>query len=638
MFFDDLSLINNDSPKFFDGKELNYARLILPERESEIIVIGEYTPKKLGETFITLDKSGNESDSNDWDNFYYGASPELDSYLIVDAISKLNFATEEGLNDFVKKHSNLFMLHEQHKRRGFLFPLAKYITLSFSYNYGIKFVFEASLAKEIAEADKDNPFLTLSSKQSQGKENEATLIIHGCPTQAVLKHLRRYRYSRNEENGNAWKALPEGKDGVTVENIYSEKKNISLIGKSEFYSGVVLRALGIEEKDSWHTNEGKDITTMSICYERSTFATVYALDNNYTNHPIIKNDKKKIVEFFFEDDRIKYESLKKHEEPGSKGRKNLISAINQYLKASFGVNQIGVSGSIISSDGFLVFTERGKKAVDSRKLYPSVNGNAEIADKKVSFYADSVQVDLPTLCIDSTYNSFGNELCREAAAELNLSLNDNLLKCNGIVISGILPENPENLKINEEYPDNYPDKFRRLHINVLFTQEVDLDFKKIQAVQSKAVEKYEVNRLYGLSVKKYKNHLDFIINGFLFCLKWILKSRLFITNVFTIMLFSMSSPGSPLEDLKNCFSFCFAILIALATAIDVCSWIKKQYKRYEYTFISRIIGNKKTNEKINKALEKIQKRLAKKEKRLPEYFPITYVALKLHLMRSSYEK
>ena len=128
------------------------------------------------------------------------------------------------------------------------------------------------------------------------------------------------------------------------------------------------------------------------------------------------------------------------------------------------------------------------------------------------------------------------------------------------------------------------------------------------------------------------------INGFLFCLKWILKSRLFITNVFTIMLFSMSSPGSPLEDLKNCFSFCFAILIALATAIDVCGWIKKQYKRYEYTFISRIIGNKKTNEKINKTLEKIQKRLAKKEKRLPEYFPITYVALKLHLMRSSYEK
>ena len=48
MFFDDLSLINNDSQKFFDGKELNYARLILPERESDIIVIGEYTPKKLG--------------------------------------------------------------------------------------------------------------------------------------------------------------------------------------------------------------------------------------------------------------------------------------------------------------------------------------------------------------------------------------------------------------------------------------------------------------------------------------------------------------------------------------------------------------------------------------------------------------
>ena len=124
---------------------------------------------------------------------------------------------------------------------------------------------------------------------------------------------------------------------------------------------------------------------------------------------------------------------------GENGRKKLIAEINEYLKYSYNVNQIGVSGNIISSDGNLIYSVRDDKAIDSDKIYPSVNGNVEIADKNVSLYIDSVDVDYPSLDINGYQNSFGAELCRESAAELNIPLNNNLLKCYGIIISGNIP-------------------------------------------------------------------------------------------------------------------------------------------------------------------------------------------------------
>lgn len=609
MYFDKFKEINDELNAHLQKSDLNYARLILPMRKSEVAVVGKYAPNFFGDCFITLNEQLDIIESNDFSKFYYGASPKLDSSLIIEAISNLELTDTKGLEDFVARHSALFMLHKEQEK--YLLPLAKYITLAVSYNYGIKIDFkDTCITNAILEKiGSENVFVS---------QKDSLLTIHGCPTEKLLDLLGKYSYIYE---GDEHIAISNLEEGISIYDIYRNRDNISLINGDIFYSGVLPRTLRIEEKESWHSN--KDVTSLYLYYERSTYATVFALDNNFTNHPLIENDKEKVIAFFRYDDVCKRTYLKKPIEDGKNGRQKLMSEINHYLECSYNVNQIGVTGNIISSDDYLIYGKRAKKSIDSGKIYPSANGNAEISDENVEFYADSVDVDYPTLSMDNATNSFGLELCREAEAELNLSLNNNLLKCYGIVISGIVPPD---MKQGADYPFRY----RRLHFNILFKQKIDIDFKKIKQLQAIATEKYENSEMHGLSVKTYKGTLDFLQKQTGNFLRKLMKWRLAITSVFTIALFflSLNTINFSLKDWSARVSFIFAVLVVSMTLVDVMKGIKEKYKQKKYKHIAIVTTKKDENKQIELALNKILKNNS--------YHPVAYIAFKLYLIETVY--
>jgi hypothetical protein len=62
-----------------------------------------------------------------------------------------------------------------------------------------------------------------------------------------------------------------------------------------FYSGVLIKPITFYE--SPQNYENADITNIVIEYERSTFATVCAIDDNSIEHPLLSESNEKIKEF-----------------------------------------------------------------------------------------------------------------------------------------------------------------------------------------------------------------------------------------------------------------------------------------------------------------------------------------------------
>ena len=625
MYFEKFKDINDELISRLSNNDLNFARLILPSREGELTVIGKYTPTLLGDSFVKLDSELNPQESNDFGKFYYGVSPRLDNGTIINAMANGSLSSEERLEDFIKQHAEWFMLHKNQEK--YLLAVAKYITVAVSCNYGIKIEFDSpDEAKKIFEDSKPlNTFLKL-------KKDEAVLTVRGYPLGNLLNILGKYRYIKKENN-----FVPsDSEDAITIEQIYSDKNNISLINGDVFYSGVLAKALKIEENESWHSNKG--IVSMYLCYERSTYATVFALDNNFTDHPLLKNEKKVIVEFFEKDDRCKEENLTVSICEAAEGRERFIENVNKYLMNSYNVNQVGVTGNLMSAEGVLLYGKRAEAAIDAGKKYPGVNGNVEICDSDVDFYRDSLDVDKPTVLLDAPISSFVPEVSRETEAELNISVNNNLWKCCGIVVSGFIPKDKKDDEAsaseNEQFKDvvDYPYSYRRLHLNIIFNQRISTGFKDIRKSQVIAAEKYENREIDGILLKTYKNRFECFKSIFGIVLKRFLSWRTAITSIFTILLFftSLSTMGFSLKDWSTRVSSFFAIVVVVTTVLDIIKMVIEKIKQSKYQHNFHIVRNKDIDEKLSKVLDKI---FTDKE----GFHPVAYVAVKLSLINTVYD-
>ena len=213
--------------------------------------------------------------------------------------------------------------------------------------------------------------------------------------------------------------------------------------------------------------------------------------------------------------------------------------------------------------------------------------------------------------------------CSFPSLHLNLTLNNNLWKCYGIIISGIVP--PETEKKAE-----YPFSARRLHLNILFKQKTDVDFKKIRQLQSIATENYETSELNGLSVKIYQNKLDFLKKKADSFVRGIMNWKSIITSIFTIALFflSLSTISFSLKDWSSSVSALFAILVVLITLLDIVKTVKEKHERKKHEHKAMVIVNKNADKRINEVLNKIL--------RNNNYYPMAYIALKLYLIEAVY--
>lgn len=593
-------------------KTLNFCAVLLPNREEKLSVVANYRPCAKDQGYVTLNESLEPICTNDLENFYYGVSPVVNEGKIARAISELAMTDEAGLERFISGYCDKFMLHMDQAK--YLLDIAKYIVICSSLSYGIRIQMEKNEAEQIIQQVSDGAgFLSY-------EEKNGILRVKGCPTQEFLVLMKQYRFIQSKTIEFTWE-ITHG-EGSSIWQIYENIENIRLLNGDVFYSGVLLRPTQISLSDSISTN--KNVTSLEFHFERSTYATVLALDNNFLSHPLLKGSGKNISEFMRHDDACKrrlHSGLQECSGDSQTYRKRMLEVINTYLNETYNVNQIGVTGNIVTKDQYLLVGNRSSNAIDSNHLYPSVNGNAEIVDTDVDFYAKSVYEDYPEIRLNEERIHFMGELSREAYAELGLGLEEQRWHCIGITMSGNIPD--------AETGELYDKKYRRCHFNILCEQNCDEMYSDVVDRAKSSAESYENKEFYGIRVDYYKNKADFLgAKGKAF-LEELLQAKDIIESVLILLLFLFSMKGLQaitLTDVQTIASLIFAGLVIVTTSINVLIRIVRYCKVKKY--LKKItMFEDCDDEAVEQSVQKILKGHA--------YHPVTYVALKLHIGKMS---
>ncbi len=596
-----LAMFNRAILEALYGQRVNYGSLLAYDDNRKLSVIAKYTPPK---EFVGLDSKLNTEIISGTGNreFYYGVSPCLDSALIIQAISELQFIDGEKLDDYIAKHHEFFTLHTSQEK--YLLDIARYITLAVASNYGIIFGADERLIEIKNTIDPCGIFM---------KQIENTIVIRGCPNHAILTALQKYSYKKR---GNYWEIIDQGV-GIGIQEIYKTTENIGLINGDVFYSGVLLRPveLSIMEKHF----ENYNTSTLCFSFEKSTYATVFALDGNFVAHPILSDaTRQNISEMLREDDNNKKILINAID--GVEKTADIIKSINEYLRVTSNVNQIGVSANIVTSDGVLLIGKRSSQAIDGGHLYPSVNGNAEVEDKNVSFYKYSVYEDFPTINLNDHRIDFLGEIAREAYAELRLDIPKQDWNCFGITISGT---DFSDHQTNGPYSLTH----RRMHFNLLFDTTIDMNYSNVIDKSTHAAESFENEKIIGIQVGYYKNKLSKCMSSIRSFLAGILSAKDFIEAFLLIILFINSFyvyKKSMQFDISGVVSLCFAIVII---GMNLYSGINRilMFINYRKKLKSiNLYGNMSPMQIVP---------LFNKVFRSYTYHPVSYIAIQLHAQR-----
>ena len=558
--------------------ELNFCHLFTPVRKGSISFIGKFIKDN---KYITLDSNLNVIDfeiNNDIRPFY-GVSVKIDSYLIIRELANKRFIDSEGLESFIKEYSNCFTLHKN-KGEKYLLPFAKLAVLSIASNFGLKIqINDQSVLNIFSEKYTKNRLVTI-------KDNIVT--INGCPNSDLFTTLNNYKYTRKESKDEdeipLW-ILSESA-GDLFDDIWENKDNIILTRGDVFYSGATLKILGLKENEEpLYAND--NIASVYVEFEESSYGTIFTLDNNFTMHPLLNNKEKEALrEMYTIDDN--YKQLLEEELNNNNNPKEEINILNKYLQNSFNVNQLVITGNIISEDNILLVARRDNNSIDAKKYYPSVNGNCEVINENVEFYKRSASEDFPTIDINSIRIDFYDELCRETYAELNLNTEDNSWNCYGITLSGNIPTSTVDYNVPQR---------RRMHLNILCEQKVQKSFESIVESQKLSTEKYENDLIRGIKMFYYKNFFEFLIQGLLYSIASLISKNVPIILSFIALIALYASNQFTLDTLVGTASIIVTLFALFGFFINV----HKYYKNYIYVFV---IGKKNIVSTIYKRFHK----------------------------------
>ena len=582
---DNLQNFNNLIKKHISNNSLDYTHFFGTINNENISITLDYSPLlrvnnndfQNDSSFIGLSSNGNPIQRTDIDNYYYGLSPVISGELITKKISELAFKDLTGLDTFINDYHHEFMLNLGQEK--YLKSLARYLTISLTYNYAVCFSFKEDIFTNscfIEGIDYQFDQIEINKKMIK------VCYIIGCPSQKMIDFLQDYRFIKNNN------IIYETNIGNTFEEIYQYVDNINLYNTTLFYSGVLIRPLYIKKLTKHDIN--KDVTSYKISFERSTYATVYGMDClKALKNPLLKDDITLINDFFELDDEI----MKKY----------LVSDLtldylNCYLQNSNNVHQIGISANIITNDDILLFSVRGKNSIDSEKqgkmgLYPGSNGNAEILSNEVPFYKYSVNEDLPTINLSDVRLDCNKELSRESYAELKIALDPMKWDYYGFCICG---------SVNGYIKDDI--RYRRMHFNIQAKQSIDNSFKNIYTLQKQATENYETSEIRGLKLIIHKNFLSKIFDKILNSLKIISKGNTLYKACLSLLTLIFASKnikdgGFSLSVVGDLLSLLIAIASSILLIVDVIkkikliSFIKKKVK-----FFSLLMKKTDNKEKI----------------------------------------
>ncbi len=579
---------------FSSSQKLNYCRFLQPEKEGSVSLVAKYVPcfsveaakgnnEITSEPYITIAASDNAEDgltvveSRDYDAYYYGISPAIDETLIVESIVDGRLTSKAGLDSFIAEHCTGFMLHND--QREYLIPCARLFVLSIAHNFGIKLNVDDALYAHLLRFSNT----TMVEKGTQQGE----ILLCGSPTEELFQELDGYCFQKDEDRLH-WKCCPPDSEGLSIRDIYKKRENMILLKGHTFYSGALLRILHIDDEVRSYGND--TVAPLQFLFERSSYGTVYTLDNNYINHPLLHTSRDKLIEMYRKDDACRRRLLEKTKSVGSKA--DYITAVNDYLKESMNVNQMGVTGNVITEDGFLLIGERESTSIDAGEIYPSVNGNAEVVDENVRFYKLYANEDYPTINLKDTRIDFYGELNREAQAELSISTRLDAWHCYGFTISGNVPK--------AESGGEYPFTKRRMHFNILCEQVCNDSFEELVEKQKNATEAFENRMLKGLQLDCYPNSRAMLWEKFLNSCRVILDNESYVMAVTAVYVFvsaiitayqneALTSMTFSLPDILSAGFSILAVLMIMVIGHKAIR--KRRFKRKHITKI-RIIGNR----------------------------------------------
>lgn len=531
-----LNAFNRDLRNYCRERKLNFCQMLLQAYDEDLSVTARHTPP---DAFCSLDEKALPKE------YYYGVSPHLDGKELVEQISSLCWQTAESLDRYVSSHGGWFMAHPWQKDR--LRALAVYIVIVMASHYGLRILMDSEQEAALRDCLRMNRYSDAEIGAVLSRE-EGLTVIYGCPTAPLLDHLRRFRFLRTDydrtdrksgkrEILEAWRMVDaDGRtDGACeIEEVFRD--HVGLVKGRVFYSGVLLKPTGLEIVPGYGENDR--IRSVCVCFERSTYGTVCALDSNMTDHPLLRDWRGDIIALLREDDKEKLKlerSLRKIEEDASLGERctaeRILKAVGDYLDQCWNVNQIGVSANIVTGEGLLLLGQRNAKSIDEGMLYPGVNGNAEVADSSVSFYSSSVYEDYPTIhLLDDRIDFFG-EIAREAYGELKIDASRRDWICYGMILSGTMP------RLDSGEQDAYGEKERRLHFNLLFEHQTARTFQEIEQSSKKAAEAFETRSLMGVALTCGKNRLSSSLETLWKGLVSVVRNKTFIQAVIALILF-----------------------------------------------------------------------------------------------------
>lgn len=552
--------------KYRDDGKLNYARFFTSYEAKKISTVANCVTKdenfRSEKQFARL-KYDADNDillttlhgGDEWDNFYYGVSPIIDSGLIIKEIRGKLFQEENSVYKFVCKYAENFMIHKPFMQD--LPVIAQYITCVILQKFGIKLRYNQTIKDKLAGLQDKNTKIVTDEKE---KEKVDYLYVYGCPSKKFFSALEQLKFTIDENH-----ALCTTDDGISIDDAFKKHGVIHNLRGDVYYSGVLLRATGVNlEFDD--VNQG--VAAIKMNFERTTYATIDALSNNFTKNIFLdKSTQLEIIRILKNDDKLKQELLVERKEESSA---DFLTNVNEYLEKTVSAVQIGVSSNLITSDDYLLFGIREKIAIDNNHIYPSVNGNAEIADKNVSFYKTSVKEDYPDIDINSLFRiDFNGEISREMRAELNIDSPLNNWDCYGICLTGTTPSH---LDSNN---DDYLESERRLHFNILFEQKINCDLHDVNKRQKTATEKYENKQMIGVRYSFFKNLSSLTFNAFKTLLKSTLSFKDGITTVMAIIVFFLAFRSKKMEA-SEWVTIIFTCLVFLQNILNIFGFLQRK--------------------------------------------------------------
>ena len=510
------------------------------------------------------------------DDYYHGLAPAFTAEAVKLLIQKGGFRNIGTLLSFLKKYKSYY---------NWVFPVESsasygieefyiYTIIKMAGHFGYKFTFRN---KETLNAFKDaiaegSSFIDGVTYSLAG--NVLTFI--GGPCDEMLSFLDNFSFTADGA------ICLKGDTGSYPFSLFYELQKEDgafihphMLGNNSYYSGVIARLMKIDAPSS-PEDGNNNIRVMRLFTGRTTFATLDAFDyGNLVTHPLLRfsleGDEHSIADTVRRVRKEEYErmsllfSYDNSKEEGQSHARTLLNLINRYLSSSINSNTIAVSANLTTRDGCLIGAVRNRSSIDTGTCYCSSNGQMEFRDNLVTFYRNSVYVDLPSLSVpkglDVQYErlDFTKEIERETIAELNTSHFSATWRYYGISVLGVVNRIGDGSGAT------------RLHFNVLSENTLLDDFIDVCEFRNEATESFENNRLIGLKPVKLSAFISVAVT-------WLIDHCDFITNLILVFLvlyerLVFNAEGDPLD-----FSLA-AVFIFLELVYLIGSFVRYRRKK-----------------------------------------------------------